>query len=76
SYDMCGDNQGYIEKNVREDQIIAYVTGIYRGEKYISCDNKWYLLYVKIWTKGRIIRKIRDKIKNILRKIKQKIIKK
>ncbi|MBR1442771.1 MAG: S24/S26 family peptidase [Firmicutes bacterium] len=75
SYDMCGDNQSYIEKNVREDQIIAYVTGIYRGDKYISCDNKQYLLYVKIWTKGRFIRKIRDKTKGLLRKIKQKISK-
>lgn len=49
TYTMCGDNQTMLEHGVRPDQIIGVTQGIYRDEKYISCSNKLYRLYVRLW---------------------------
>lgn len=46
-YNLCGDNQCYIEKGIRKDQVKASVTAFYHGEKYISIDNKKYRKYAK-----------------------------
>lgn len=48
-YDMCGDNQTIIEKNVRHEQIIGVVTGFYRKNKFISCSALSYKLYSRLW---------------------------
>ena len=34
SYDMCGDNQLVVEKNVPKTAVIAKVTGVYKGDVY------------------------------------------
>lgn len=56
-YIMCGDNQWFLEYGVQEEQIIAVAKGFYRDEKYISNDNKLYILYYKLWSKSLFIRK-------------------
>jgi signal peptidase len=45
SYDLCGDNQYIIEKNVPKKNIIAVVKAFERNGKLYSCDNVWYKLY-------------------------------
>ena len=57
-YTMCGDNQYIVEKGIKEEQIIAVAKGFYRDEKYISCDNKWYIRYYKFWCKSLLIRRL------------------
>lgn len=56
TYNMCGDNQWHIEKNVRQDQIIGTVIKIYRGNKEIKTNNILYKIYVIIWVKLRPFR--------------------
>ena len=46
---MIGDNQKVLEKGVTEDQVIGYVTRIYRNEKEINCDGFWYQKYLWLW---------------------------
>ncbi|MDO4300478.1 MAG: S24/S26 family peptidase [Clostridia bacterium] len=58
TYNMCGDNQWHIEKNVRSDQIIGTVVKINRGGKTFSTNNPIYRLYVLFWVKIRPLRHI------------------
>ena len=44
---MCGDNQYVHEHGIKQENILAKVKGIYRGEEYIEIDNKEYKKYVK-----------------------------
>lgn len=50
TYTMCGDNQLYFEKNIRTDQVIGYVSQIYRRDKLLRLSSLRYRLYVSIWT--------------------------
>lgn len=50
SYVLCGDNQYRKEYGVQPEQILAALTGFYRGNQYIDCEkNKKYKQYVKLW---------------------------
>ena len=51
-YIMCGDNQYAYEKNVSNDSILAIMTGLYKGDNYISVTDNEYITYSK-----RIVRK-------------------
>lgn len=55
-YIMCGDGEWRLEKGIKSYQIIGEVEGFYRKEKYISCSNFGYRLYVFFWTKTRFFR--------------------
>ncbi len=68
SYTMCGDNQYELESGVHEENVIAYLEGIYKGEKYISCDKRSYRVYVKLWCSSLLLRHI---VLRILWKIKK-----
>ena len=55
---FCGDNQHVYEYGIKKEDIIAKVCGVYRKEKFIDCNSsfmKWYLLYIKIRRKKRIL---------------------
>ena len=50
--DTCtcaGDNQFVLENGIGRDQMIALVTGFYRGEKYYSVNEPVYRLYCRLW---------------------------
>lgn len=48
-YEMLGDNQWRKEYPVLHTQVLGVVTGFFRNDRYISCDNPCYLLYCRIW---------------------------
>ena len=66
-FDMCGDNQFEMEKGIKREQIIGYVSVIYRGDKGISISSPLYRLYVFLWTKMPL-RKIAVAIRGIFKK--------
>ena len=66
-FDMCGDNQFEIERGIKREQIIGYVSVIYRGDKQISVSSPFYKLYVFLWTKMPL-RKIAVAIRGIFKK--------
>ena len=47
TYTMCGDNQFDLEKGITSQQIIGYVSCLYKGEKKRSALS--YKLYVFFW---------------------------
>lgn len=49
TYAMCGDHQCQKEYGIRPDQIFAVARGFYHDNKYISCDNKLYKFYCRVW---------------------------
>ncbi len=51
TYTMCGDNQVALEKGIEKEQIIAYVSAIYRKEKCVKMESGAYAAYVFLWTK-------------------------
>jgi len=55
-YVVMGDNQKTKEYPVLPSQVIGVVKGVWRGGKYISCDNLWYRLYCRLWALGYPIR--------------------
>ncbi len=71
TFNMCGDNQWNLEKGIRPDQIIGTVISIQRSGKIIKVSNPLYRIYVVLWVKTRILRRI---IIGGFRKFKQKIM--
>lgn len=65
-YGLCGDHQYTLEKGVKASQILAVLTGFYRGKHYIDCENnRWYQWYVRFWCSSLMFRKGLIKGKNI-----------
>jgi hypothetical protein len=56
TYVCMGDNQFVPEPGVKREQMIALVTGFYRGEKYHSVEEPIYKLYCRFWHFSRPIR--------------------
>lgn len=58
SYVLCGDNQFAKEKGIRDDQIIAVMTGFVRKGTGYETDAIFYRLYVALWYYSRPFRRI------------------
>ena len=75
TYVMCGDNQLFLEKGIKREQIIAYVSGICRKNKSVKMNGLAYRTYVFLRTKRPIRwlcfipRRIRGKLGRIFRRI-------
>ncbi|WP_010243554.1 S24/S26 family peptidase [Acetivibrio cellulolyticus] len=69
SYDLCGDNQYIIERNLPKKNIIAVVKAFERNGKFYSCDNILYNLYwrIRIFTIPfrRLLQRSRGRIRRI-----------
>ena len=53
TYTCVGDNQFQLESGVRRDQILALVTGFYRGGTLHSVNEPAYRLYCRFWHYSR-----------------------
>ena len=53
TYTCVGDNQFQLEPGVRRDQILALVTGFYRGDTLHSVNEPAYQLYCRFWHYSR-----------------------
>lgn len=57
TYTCMGDNQFQQEPGIRQDQLIAVVTGFYRGEKYHAVNEPLYRGYCYLWNYSRPLRR-------------------
>lgn len=64
-YDICGDNQVVIEKNVPNEWLIAVMEGFFREDEYIPITNEKYIEYSKKRVKSRPNRYFKHKIKRL-----------
>lgn len=69
TYTCIGDNQYEYEPGIRQDQLLAVVTGFYRGEKYYSVKNFGYKCYCRYWHYTRKLRPYWRALKRKIRKI-------
>ncbi len=72
TYTCIGDNQYVYEHGVRQDQIIAVMTGYYRGDEYISAKSWRYKWYCRRWHWTRPIRPLWRRLKGKLVKLIQR----
>lgn len=56
TYTLMGDNQFVEEPGIRQEQLLALVTGFYRGEIYHSVEEPAYRLYCRFWHYSRPLR--------------------
>ena len=79
SYIILGDNCERKEYGITDEQIIGYVTGMYRREKYVSPDGKLYRAYAKFWyfiyPLRRLFMIVRRKVYGLLRGVYRLIFK-
>jgi len=64
-FDMLGDNQFQIERNIPRESIIAIMEGLYRGEQYLVMNSIKQKSYAWFRINFRFLRRIRRKIINI-----------
>lgn len=70
-YVMCGDNQNYLERGIKREQILAVVKNIYKNNESVNTEDKAYKKYIKgLYRKTR-----KSRIRLILSRIKHKIFK-
>ena len=71
-YDMCGDNQTVIEKDVPKSSVLAKLTGVYRNGEYIPATDASYVNGIKrLYRKKpiiRLIQRIKSKVRTLLKK--------
>ena len=58
TYTCIGDNQFVLEAGLEHHQMIAVVSGFYRGDKEYSVANPGYQLYCRFWHHSRPIRRL------------------
>lgn len=56
TYTCIGDNQFSYEHGVQQEQLIAYVTAFYRGNRRIKTSSPGYRIYCWFWHNSRKIR--------------------
>ncbi|MBR4173273.1 MAG: S24/S26 family peptidase [Clostridia bacterium] len=72
-YVMCGDNQYEMEYGVKDSEILALACGIYRGNEFLSFDDKKYKKYVKIRVGKNQIHNLYIRFKRFAVRVRHKI---
>lgn len=69
-YDLCGDNQFCVEKSIRRDQVLAAVSGIYKGDRYIPSDDREYMRQVKKRVALIPAKRLKNRIASLISRLK------
>ncbi len=69
-YVINGDNRLDYEYDITDNEIVGVLKAFYQGDKYIECTDKEYLKYVKRRRATYPIRKVKNFIGRVCRKIK------
>ncbi len=70
SYDLCGDNQYIIERNVPKENVIAVVNAFERDDKLYRCNDVMYRLYWHFWIFTIPFRGLMQQVRLRLRRLK------
>ena len=72
---MCGDNQTALEYGIKREQIIGYVSRLYRGDKELALSSIKYKLYLLTWC-FMPYRRLERFVKGKLRGLKRRLLRK
>ncbi len=67
SYTCIGDNQFLYERGVRQDQVLAVMTGFVRKGKTYAVTQPGYKLYCRVWHWSRFPRKVYRRVLGYVR---------
>lgn len=73
TYDCSGDHQFAIERGIRHDQVIAVVSGFYRGNQYYNVTDAKYRMYCWALHHSRGLRHFRWRCIGFARRLKRKL---
>ena len=74
-YIIRGDNCEFIETDIKDENIVGILDGVFRGNVYISVHNPLYKLYSYLPVKFYFLRVFYKKTIRFLAKIKNKVFK-
>ncbi len=69
NYNCIGDNQYFVERGVRRDQMIAIVSAFSRNGKEYTVKNIGYILYCRFWHYTRFPRRVLRSLKHRIGRI-------
>lgn len=69
-YIICGDNRAYLEKDIKESDIIGVLSGFYQNGRYVDVKDKAYIKYAKKIKRRIYLRIVKRYVRAVLRKIK------
>lgn len=72
-YVICGDNRTCREYGITDKNIIGVLKGVYKDDKFISCNDKKYKIYVHLWCDLFYLRVFLIKIRNLFKKVRRKL---
>jgi len=49
NFDLVGDAQNWIERSVRQEQVLALVTAVRRKGKLLQTGSFWWAFFEKVW---------------------------
>lgn len=68
TYTCIGDNQFVLEADLKHSQMIAVVSGFYRGDKAYTVKDLRYQLYCRLWHYSRPVRRLLREGKHWIRR--------
>ena len=71
-YVICGDNRTHLEKDITDEDIVGVLDSFYHDGKLISCSDDEYIKYSKRICRTLPLRRAKDILKRIFRKLKVK----
>ena len=69
-YLICGDNRAYLEKDIKDADIIGILFGFYKGNTFYEASGKEALAYGKKATRRYWLRKIKERVRAVLKRLK------
>ncbi len=75
TYTCIGDNQFVYERGLRQDQMLAVVTGFYRKGKFCAVNGFGYRMYCRLWCWTRPVRYVVHLGMAVLRRVKRIFVK-
>ncbi len=67
-YIICGDNRAYLERDIKDCDIVGVLIAFYHDGKLVNCTDKDYMKYAKKVCRNLPVRIIRRLIKRIFKR--------
>ena len=68
-YIICGDNRSYLEKDIKDSDIIGVLSGFYHNGRYVDVNDKAYIKYARKIKRKIYLRIVKRYIRVVWRKL-------
>ena len=68
-YIICGDNRSYLEKDIKDSDIIGVLSGFYHNGRYVDVKDKAYIKYARKIKRKIYLRIVKKYIRVVWRKL-------